>query len=155
MAGLGEIGGFIRRVWSATGDMIYRGANGAPVTLPIGSEGDVLTVASGVPSWAAGGGGGGITTEQAVDAVATALGAGGTGITITYDDPSDTITIDSDITQYTDEMARDALGTALVGGTGITITVDDGLDTITVDSDITQYTDPDAVAAVAAADDYL
>lgn len=33
---------------------------------------------------------------------------------------------------YTDEMARDALGTALVAGVGITLTVDDAGDTITV-----------------------
>lgn len=47
----------------------------------------------------------------------------------------------STITQYTDEMARDALGTALVAGTGITVTPDDGADTITIASTITQYTD--------------
>lgn len=35
-------------------------------------------------------------------------------------------------TQYTDEMARDAIGTALTGGTGITVTPNDGADTITV-----------------------
>ena len=33
---------------------------------------------------------------------------------------------------YTDEQARDALGTALVGGTNITITPDDGANTITI-----------------------
>lgn len=37
-----------------------------------------------------------------------------------------------DVTQYTDEMARDALGTALTAGTGITITPNDGADTITI-----------------------
>lgn len=47
----------------------------------------------------------------------------------------------STITQYTDEMARDALGAALVAGTGVTVTVDDGADTITIASTITQYTD--------------
>lgn len=33
---------------------------------------------------------------------------------------------------YTDEQARDAIGTALVAGTGVTITVNDGADTITI-----------------------
>lgn len=33
---------------------------------------------------------------------------------------------------YTDEKARDALGTALVGGSGITVTVNDPSDTITI-----------------------
>lgn len=37
-----------------------------------------------------------------------------------------------DVTQYTDEMARDALGTALTAGAGITITPNDGSDTITI-----------------------
>lgn len=35
---------------------------------------------------------------------------------------------------YTDEQARDAIGTALVAGTNVTITVNDGADTITIDS---------------------
>jgi len=55
------------------------------------------------------------------------------------------------ITQYTDEMARDALGTALTAGTGITITPNDGSDIITVASSITQYTDELARDAIGAA----
>ncbi len=35
-------------------------------------------------------------------------------------------------TAYTDEMARDALGVALVAGANVTVTVDDALDTITI-----------------------
>jgi hypothetical protein len=35
-------------------------------------------------------------------------------------------------TSYTDEQARDAIGTALVAGTNVTITVNDGADTITI-----------------------
>lgn len=42
---------------------------------------------------------------------------------------------------YTDEMARDAIGTALTNGTGISISVNDGADTITISTTITQYTD--------------
>lgn len=52
---------------------------------------------------------------------------------------------------YTDEMARDAIGAALVGGTGITVTPNDGADTITVASTITQYTDEMARDAIGAA----
>ena len=52
---------------------------------------------------------------------------------------------------YTDEMARDALGTALTAGAGITITPNDGADTITVASTITQYTDEMARDALGAA----
>lgn len=42
---------------------------------------------------------------------------------------------------YTDENARDAIGTALVEGTGIDITVNDGSDTITIASTVSAYTD--------------
>lgn len=42
---------------------------------------------------------------------------------------------------YTDEDARDAIGTALTAGTGISVTVNDGANTITLASTITQYTD--------------
>lgn len=42
---------------------------------------------------------------------------------------------------YTDEQARDAIGTALVAGTGITVTVNDGSDTITIASTVSAYTD--------------
>lgn len=38
---------------TASGDIIYGGASGAPTKLVKGSDGTVLTLASGVPSWAA------------------------------------------------------------------------------------------------------
>lgn len=44
---------------TTNGDIIYR-ASGAPARLGIGSTGDVLTVAGGLPSWAAPAGGGGV-----------------------------------------------------------------------------------------------
>lgn len=69
--------------------------------------------------------------ETIRDTIGSALAAG-SGVTITPNDPGDTITIASSVAQYTDEMARDALGTALVAGTGITITPNDGADTITI-----------------------
>lgn len=52
---------------------------------------------------------------------------------------------------YTDEQARDAIGTALTAGTGINITVDDPNDTITIDSTISTYTDEDARDAIGTA----
>src|SRR3990167_2152517 len=42
--------------------------------------------------------------------------------------------IDTSGGSYTDEQARDAIGTALVEGPGIKITVDDGADTITLEA---------------------
>lgn len=66
--------------------------------------------------------------------------SGGDGGTIAYASLSGT----PDIA----ELARDALGTALVAGTGITVTPNDGADTIAVASTITQYTDGAAQAVV-------
>lgn len=42
---------------TTSGDTIYGGASGVPTRLAKGSDGQVLTLASGLPSWAAGGGG--------------------------------------------------------------------------------------------------
>src|SRR6185369_17477598 len=44
---------------TTSGDIIYGGASGLPTRLPKGTDGEVLTLASGLPSWAAAGGGGG------------------------------------------------------------------------------------------------
>jgi hypothetical protein len=46
---------------TTTGDTIYSSSGSTPARLGIGSTGDVLTVAGGVPSWAAPSGGGGMT----------------------------------------------------------------------------------------------
>lgn len=46
----------------AIGDILYASGTGALSKLPIGTTGQVLTVASGLPSWSAGGGGGGVTS---------------------------------------------------------------------------------------------
>lgn len=47
---------------AATGDILYR-AGGGWTRLAVGTNGHVLTLAAGVPSWAAGGGGGGALTN--------------------------------------------------------------------------------------------
>jgi len=54
----------------ATGDIHYIDSSGNFTKLGVGSTGDVLTVASGLPSWVApgGGGGGGLTQGQIVAA---------------------------------------------------------------------------------------
>lgn len=56
---------------------------------------------------------------------------GGDGGTIAYGSLSGTPSIP---TQYTDENARDAIGTALVAGTNISIAVSDAGDTITINN---------------------
>ena len=64
----------------ATGDIYYRNSSGVLTRLPIGSTGQVLTVASGLPSWATGGGGGGVTgsgttNQYAIWTSSSAIGA--------------------------------------------------------------------------------
>lgn len=41
----------VRNVMSAVGDLIRGGESGGPVRLPIGDEGEVLTVVDGKPNW--------------------------------------------------------------------------------------------------------
>jgi hypothetical protein len=56
---------------TTTGDTIYSSSGSTPARLAIGSTGNVLTVAGGVPTWAAPAGGGGMTL----------INAGGTTLT--------------------------------------------------------------------------
>ena len=63
---------------TASGDIIYGGTSGTPTRLAKGTDGQVLTLASGVPSWAAASGGGsGQTTYDAIVA-----SSGGTHTTL-------------------------------------------------------------------------
>jgi hypothetical protein len=77
-------------------------------------------------------------TEAVQDAVAALLGAG-SNITLTYNDATDTLTIDATGggSSYTDEEVRDAIGVALVGAGLISVTPNDALDTITVSTTAT------------------
>lgn len=89
---------------------------------------------------------------ESIDDRVNALLAAGAGISLSYNDAGNVLTIASTITQYTDEMARDALGTALVAGTNVTITPNDVGDTITIAaSGGTSYTDENARDAIGAA----
>jgi hypothetical protein len=63
---------------TTTGDIIYSSPGSTPVRLGIGSTGNVLTVASGVPSWSAPAGGGGMTLLST-----TTLSGSSTSISIT------------------------------------------------------------------------
>ena len=66
------------------------------------------------------------TAEELQDAVG-AMFANGTGITAAYNDGTGMIDLNVTITQYTDELAQDALAGAFAAGThtGITVTYDD------------------------------
>jgi hypothetical protein len=48
----------------ASGDLYYRNSTADLVRLPVGSTAQVLTVSSGVPTWAAATGGSGLTQQQ-------------------------------------------------------------------------------------------
>lgn len=62
-------GGGMTNPMTTAGDIIYGGSSGTPTRLAAGTNGDVLTLAAGVPTWAAGGGGGGLTNWT--DAIST------------------------------------------------------------------------------------
>jgi hypothetical protein len=63
---------------TTTGDTIYSSSGSTPARLGIGSTGDVLTVAGGVPSWAAPASGGGMTLLST-----TTLSGASTSISVT------------------------------------------------------------------------
>jgi hypothetical protein len=71
---------------TTTGDIYYASSANTPARLGIGSTGNVLTVASGIPSWAAPAGGGGMTL---INTGGTALSGASTtvsSIPATYND---------------------------------------------------------------------
>jgi hypothetical protein len=71
---------------SASGDIIYGGTAGAGTRLPKGSNGQVLTLASGLPSWATPSAGGTISTPKVFYVETTANG--GNDATGAVGDPS-------------------------------------------------------------------
>lgn len=72
-------------------------------------------------------------TEAAQDAVAAMLAAG-TGVTLSYNDAGNTLTVTSTATGgVTDpEVVRDTIGTALIGVGAVSVAVNDAADTITI-----------------------
>lgn len=69
--------------------------------------------------------------SEAVDDRVAALVVAGAGISITYNDPANTLTFASTITQYTDEQAQDAAAALIQNGTGISWTYNDAANTLT------------------------
>lgn len=70
-------------------------------------------------------------TEAAQDAIAALL-AGASGVSLSYDDVGNTLTITGQGTPLDGEAVRDLMGIALVGAGLIGLTVNDALDTITI-----------------------
>jgi trimeric autotransporter adhesin len=69
--------------------------------------------------------------SEAVDDRVAALVVAGTGITATYNDPANTLTLATTITQYTDEQAQDAVGNILTDSVSVDFTYNDAGNTIT------------------------
>ena len=75
--------------------------------------------------------------EAAQDAVAALL-AGASGVTLSYDDAANSLTITGGGSGGLDaEAVRDAMGVALIGAGLITVTVNDAADTITISTTAT------------------
>lgn len=69
--------------------------------------------------------------SESVDDRVAALIVAGTGVTATYNDPANTLTIATTITQYTDEQAQDAVGTILTDSSSVDFTYNDAGNSIT------------------------
>jgi hypothetical protein len=129
----------------AQGEMCYEVDSGV---LKIG-DGATSYTALAAFSAGGGGGGGGLTLEQVQDDLGNTSLVAGTGLTKTYNDGANTITLAID-TSAEAERARDVIGAALVAGTNVTITPNDGADTITISASLaTGYTTFDVVQSTA------
>lgn len=90
------------------------------------------------------------TTEALQDMIATFL-MNGTGISLSYDDSGNHLTVNCTITQYTDEQAQDAIAALIAAGShvGLTIAYNDASNTLSFTNTITQYTNEMAMDAIA------
>lgn len=96
---------------------------------------DTINFEDGIIASDAGGGIVDVNLEQErVEDIVDALLIGGTNITLSYDDPNDTLTIDAADAAYTDEQAQDAVDAMLDGGTNVTLSYDDANDSLIIDT---------------------
>lgn len=127
--------------YTAKGDLLVGTGTAAYDQLAVGADGYVLTADSAEPAgvkWSASVAG--VDAEQVRDIIATALVAG-SNVTITVDDPGDTITIASTAGGggLTSEQVHDLIDSHIVAGSGIDLTVDDPGDTLTVVVDPSEF----------------
>ena len=116
---IGAIYGGTAQTSYTTGDILYASATNTLSKLGIGSTGQVLTVASGVPSWAAASGGSSVPTGGGTDAV---FYNNNNVVTTNYTIPSSIVTGTGSISGTT--LTLTAGGPYIVGmlitGTGVT-----------------------------------
>lgn len=125
---------------TAPGSLIRGGAAGGPVELLAGSEGEVLKMASGLPSWEidAGGMENPMTSEGQmiradVGGTPIALDIGTVGYKLTVQDQSGSIVPDWAPDLFgTAESIQDMLSSFIVGGANITVTYNDVIGTLTI-----------------------
>jgi hypothetical protein len=114
---------------TTTGDTIYSSSGSTPARLGIGTTGQVLTVASGVPSWATPAGGGGkvlqVVSTTKTDTFTTTstsyVDVTGYSVTITPSSASSKILIMYDINVNTDPATHDGRSQLVRGSTAIKI----------------------------------
>ena len=102
----------------ATGDILYRNSSGNLARLGIGSNGQVLTVSSGLPSWSSAGGGSGTVTSVAISGGTTGITVSGSPITT-----SGTITLGGTVA-----IAHGGTGAATDAGARTNLGLDIGID---------------------------
>jgi len=146
----------------ATGDIYYRNSGGLITRLPVGTNGHVLTLATGLPSWAAPSGG--VTSVAITDSAdidfsiteaspapnisgvltttgvtGAAYGSASSVATFTVDSKgrlsaaaSTSISITSTAVSNFTEAVQDVVGALVVGSAGVTTTYNDGANTFSV-----------------------
>ena len=79
----------------AEGDIFYINADGRLIALPAGDDGDVLTLASGIPSWSAAAGGSTVAIEDegSAEGDADTIDFVGAGVSVTFAAGQATVTI--------------------------------------------------------------
>lgn len=126
---------------AAAGDLLYGDAANSLAKLAKGTSGQFLKQGVTTPSWATVASTDVSDFTEAVQDVVGAYTAGGTNITVTYNDAANTLTIaqtnatSTGITDFT-EAVQDVVGALGWGGSGLTFTYNDAANTAVIDLNV-------------------